>query len=33
MYRPLDKTISLRISEADALFLQDQADRLGMTVS
>jgi antitoxin component of RelBE/YafQ-DinJ toxin-antitoxin module len=33
MYRPLDKTISLRISEADALFLQDQADQLGMTVS
>ena len=33
MYKPLDKTISLRISEADTLFLQDQADQLGMTVS
>ena len=33
MFTTLDKTISLRISEADALFLQDQAYKQGMTVS
>lgn len=33
MFTTFNKTISLRITESDALFLQDQADQLGMTVS